>query len=198
MKYKLIVFDLNETLINTEETWDNVIPRAISNNYEFDKIYMKKISLKNTPENYAKYRNVVENSSNDFVNETVLFDGVEKVLFELKKRGIKMAILNGSKAKNTPAEEPEDKIDKKEKYLLDIFDKTGISNYINDFFLGIRHKVLKPSKEAFMLPLKHFKIDSHDAIMVGDREKDMMAKNFGYTTILFMSSFSDYMLKYFH
>ncbi len=34
MKYKLIVFDLNETLINTNEIWSLVIPRAISNNFD--------------------------------------------------------------------------------------------------------------------------------------------------------------------
>ena len=217
MKHKLIVFDLNDTLVDTSPALNYSLSKSMADEFnldfdfvmeswlssaegvwslpgidtkkkffeEFDRRFFEKIGEEDNEETWKRFRRAIENGDKLLEKEIKPFEGVLEVLQELKERGFRMAILNETKAKNTVVDEPEDEIDKKEEHLIAILENTGIAQYLDALFLGAKKRVLKPNKEAFDLPLKHFEIDSSQAIMVGDKDKDIMAKNFGYTSILF-------------
>ena len=47
-----------------------------------------------------------------------------------------------------------------------------LANYIDGFYHGDNLEVTKPDPRVFRLPLRHFKIDPHEAVYIGDARKD--------------------------
>ncbi|MBO4251760.1 MAG: HAD family hydrolase [Clostridia bacterium] len=100
--------------------------------------------------------------------KTKLFDGMDVVLKELKKRGYKLAVLSNKPQPST------DKV--YEKYLKE---------FHFDFVGGQSEKIkCKPDPAGALYELKTLGVDPKDAYLVGDGETDVMAAiNAGITCI---------------
>lgn len=213
---KLIIFDLDDTLLKTGDSYNNLLCSITSEIYSipiedvfkfkdeavkesannervkdrqdfydvFDELFLTKLGIEFTKENHLEFKKAIKKIDERFPLEVELFEDVINVLKKLKEKGIKLAILTGSHNKLKPVYDESYVCHRRER-LLKTFKETGLDKLIDQHFFTWDYKTMKPDREAFYLPLNHFNVSSEDTIMVGDKDKDLMAKNFGMTTILF-------------
>lgn len=171
---KAVIFDLDGTLLDTIDDLTDCINAMLDvfgyRNLDREKVRKiigsgaKKLIADSLPEKLSDeefvkrletYNRIYDASGSP---KTKLFDGMDKVLFELKKRGYKLAILSNKPQHST------DKV--YEKYLKD-FDF--------DFVAGQSEKIkCKPDPAGVNYVLETLGVKPDDAYFIGDGETDVM------------------------
>lgn len=170
---KLVIFDLDGTVLDTVEDIADCMNMAIS-------------ELGYKPRTYPEYRKVIGNDAPNFVrkllgdmpydkimyiwnyyipfvekygtNKTKVFDGIKEVCFALKERGCKIVAYT-----NKTPDELEPFIDK---FLKDL-------NF--DLIVGVGGtEDAKPSASGVEKVLKRFNVSAENAYIVGDGETDVL------------------------
>ena len=213
---KLLVFDINDTLLDSRNAYNEILIGLISDNYgisstlsgsiyrksekealkkqkymsekkfflEFHKIVLGNLGVELTMENLDNFSKLVSQMDDLFSNHVKLYPGVKGALRELRKKGWKIAALTGSRRGVDLAISKKQSI-KKMRRVKDSLAFTGIDNLIDKVFYAYSKGLLKPSKEAFMLPINYFDVDIKNTVFIGDTYEDIMAKDYGFETIHF-------------
>ncbi|MBR2498667.1 MAG: HAD-IA family hydrolase [Clostridia bacterium] len=172
--HKAVIFDLDGTILDTlKDIADNV--NLMLNHFGYPQLEHKEImqyigngarmlvkrSIKvelsegELDEKLAYYNKIYTSSPSD---NTCVFSGLREVLFALKQKGYKLAILTNKPQMTT------DKVC--EKYLKDF----GF-----DLVIGQRSGVpIKPDPTALLNMLDELDVNVNDAYFVGDGETDVM------------------------
>ena len=170
---KLVIFDLDGTLLNTLEDIKECLNIALEKfgyktlttpevlkrvGYGAKKLV--ELALGNpTPEELEKVFNVyVPLQAKCDNSKTVLYDGLDEVLVSLKRKGYKLAIVS-----NKPDS------------VTQIVCEQKLKKYGFDFITGNRPELFspKPDKSCVEYCLNSMGIDKKDAIYVGDSEVDV-------------------------
>ncbi len=169
MKYKMIVFDLDGTLLNTLEDL------KIATNYALKKYNLAPISLEDT-RNYIGngIRNLLIKASNNSENiddiiktfkqyyslhyndYTIKYHEIDKILLDLKNKGYKLGVLTNK--------------------VEDIAFKLINSHFsgIFDFVYGEVYNRLKKPDPTFLLEIiKKYNLNKEDILYIGDSEVDI-------------------------
>lgn len=179
MRKKLVIFDLDGTLLDTShDLMDSM--NGMLKYYGYPLISLQQTKqyigdgarnfvLRSLPENGKEFIDDALKRYNEIYNasgspKTRLYDGMEAVLQELKERGVLIAIASNKPQTST------DEIYKK--YL---------SGYAFDFIYGKRDGFdHKPSKECGEYILKTLNVTKDNCVIVGDGDADVVfAKNLG-------------------
>lgn len=175
---KLVIFDLDGTLLNTSEDLNDYMNESLKL-HGLPPITLKQTKkfIGNGAQKYAEravgdrkektlavlndYNRIYDSSSSD---KTVLYDGIDKLLTKLKKYGIKTAIVSNKPQSST-----------------DVVYNKFLKKYNFDFVYGHREKFAhKPSPDCVNYVLSVLNIDKSEAVYVGDSEVDALtAKNCG-------------------
>ena len=109
----------------------------------------------------------------------VPFEGVKETLRKLKKRGYELGIITNGR----------------EKKQWDKIIRLSISEFFEPVMVVISERVgfEKPAAKIFEEAIRRAKCVPHEAVMVGDKEEDMAAKNVGLKVIMYKrnGSFSE-------
>lgn len=191
MKYDLVIFDLDGTILNTLEDLRDSL------NYALDRMGFPERSLEEVRNFVGNgIRKLIERAlpqggddktveemlvlHRDYyqvhcVDKTRPYDGISEMLAKLKQRGIQLAVLS-----NKPDYAVKILCDK---YFPGIFDKAY------GFREGIERK---PSPEAVFALLEEFGVPREKAVYVGDSEVDVQtAKNAGLDMMIVEWGFRD-------
>lgn len=191
MKYDLVIFDLDGTILNTLEDLRDSL------NYALDRMGFPERSLEEVRNFVGNgIRKLIERAlpqgGDDKTVEEMLvlhrdyyqvhcadktrpYDGISEMLAKLKQRGIQLAVLS-----NKPDYAVKILCDK---YFPGIFDKAY------GFREGIERK---PSPEAVFALLEEFGVPREKAVYVGDSEVDVQtAKNAGLDMMIVEWGFRD-------
>ena len=175
-----ICFDLDGTLIDSYQT----IYKTTKKTLEFLKIaeplhekdFQNKIghhfldifSDLNIPViDLEEFINLYKGFYFEFINESILYEGAENVLDDLKQRDLKISLLT------TKAQDQADKI----------IDHFSLRKYFN-LVMGRRENVsIKPAAEPLLKICRELNVDVSKTLMVGDSELDInCGKNAGSKT----------------
>ena len=171
MKFKLIIFDLDGTLIDTLSDIEHIFNYVlIQNGYEErSKIFYKNnigngfenLLRKCLPDNFKGDFDFLANSVRDryeshLNTKTIVFDGITTVLEHLKKNKVKIAVISNK---------------------LHSLAIRSVETYFNSYEI----KVIgaeggfprKPSPDSTIHMLQHFNCHSSDALFVGDSIVDI-------------------------
>lgn len=170
---KLVIFDLDGTLLDTLEDIRECINVVLENNGY--KTLTKPEVLKCVGYGAKKLVYLAANNPDDETAEklfnqyvplqlksdnskTVLYDGLDKVLIELKNRGYKLAIVS-----NKPDSVTQPVVNQK------------LGKYGFDFVTGNRPELFnpKPDKSCVEYCLNTLSIKKEDAVFIGDSEVDV-------------------------
>lgn len=171
MKNKLVIFDLDGTLLNTIDDIKDALNKAITKlhkdeftlnevkhmvgsgvNILIERVVKKRdVSFDKMKELYMKYY------GEGCKNKTKPYDGIINMLSTLKKENIKIAVLSNKPQRDTKAT-----IDF---YFPSTFDKV----------YGQREGVnIKPSPDAVFEIMNEFEVDNTSCLYVGDSDVDVM------------------------
>jgi FMN phosphatase YigB (HAD superfamily) len=218
---KAILFDMGSTLLEFENsTWDVLRKLSTERGYEFLK--EKNLTLPNFEEfsgilsaEFFLARSEVEQSLKEMKFEKVIFDfftklnlntsdgiygsfleiyyepvtnqvtlvdGAEKVLKFFKEKNLKIGLIS-----NTIFPE---------KFHLRELKRFGLYPYLDAYFFSSQVGVRKPHPKIFQLALKKLKVDSSEAVFIGDRLQEDVggAQNVGMKGILKYHQGRDYTL----
>lgn len=171
-KFKLVLFDLDGTLIDTDKlifmSYYHIF-KKYRNDYKISfeemmnflgptlmdmfKIYFPN---ENHDEMIEEYRKYTMEHHHKFVNA---YSGAESVLKELRQVGVHIGIVTSKRKDVALYGLKEFNLDKYCEILIDCND---VKNF-------------KPDPEGINLALKYFNIDSKETLMVGDSKSDMLA-----------------------
>jgi len=168
-KFKMIGFDLDGTLINSIDVWLDLFKRVLKNfkiNAEereiknlFGKEY-KKIVYSLAPKEKAEEiieKIKQERKNNLFLNKFKLFPFTEKVLLNIRKKGIKIATISGN-----------------DREMNDFFINKFRLNKMVDFCICAGNvKKGKPEPDMILKVLEFFRIPKKEFIYIGDTSYDV-------------------------
>lgn len=168
-KYKCIIFDLDGTMLDTEEM--NMIPlqRLIKEELNKEIAYnellvyrayagkktLELLGFENIEKSYSKWVKYV----NEYENGAKLYDGFEEVIKGLDENGI-LCGISSSKTK--------------EQYEID-FLKTGLQKYMKSVVLAEDTENHKPHPDPLLKAIEILNIEPEEAIYVGDTIADYKA-----------------------
>lgn len=182
-KYKTIIFDLDGTLLYTLEDLKNSVNYALEQcGYQrrtledirhfvgngirrlVERAVPEGTDIKSTDKVFEIFREYYNLHATD---NTGLYDGVEELLYELKKKGYKLAIVSN-----------------KVQSAVDILREKFFNDTI-EISIGDREgKKKKPSPDAVLTVMEYFNASKEETLYVGDSEVDVMtAKNAGVDCI---------------
>lgn len=173
--YRAVVFDLDGTLVYTLEDLKNAINSALKNlGYSFcysledtkrligsgtKNLCRRAIDSLNPSEEEVEilFREFTKEYNMHQLDNASLYEGVMDVLIELKKRGIKVAILSN-------------KVDKNTKEIISHLCK----NFTFDYILGQTSIYpLKPDPTSLFKVIEEIKVKKEEVLYVGDSDTDM-------------------------
>jgi HAD superfamily hydrolase (TIGR01509 family) len=167
--YKLFIFDMDGTLINSVEKWADLFEDTLINFH----IDVPRDHLKTTfgreasetikmllPNGLAiKATSYFKAHQNEYIDTFEVFPSAKPIFEEIKKRGGNIAIATGNS-----------------RHLMHFFlHKFGLDPYI-DFYIcseDVHHG--KPNPEMLVRTLEHFNINPGDAFYVADSPMDLLA-----------------------
>ncbi|MCD8231591.1 MAG: HAD-IA family hydrolase [Clostridiales bacterium] len=183
MRYKLMIFDMDGTILDTLEDLTDSLnyalkksgmsERSLSEVREFVGNGIRKLIERAVPANTPidKVNRVTadfsENYRQNCANKTRPYDGIPKVLSSLRVRGVQTAVVSN-------------KVDFAVQQLcVQYFDG------LFDLAVGERESVRKkPAPDAIYAVLEHFGLEKKDALYIGDSEVDIQtAANAGMDCI---------------
>ncbi len=149
--YKTTIKALEELNINTsfpEQEFQNMI------GYHFIDIF-EALNIPNV--DFEEFIEIYKKRYFDFINESSLYEGLNKTLIEIKNLGIKISLLT------TKGQEQADKI----------INHFNLRKYF-DLVMGRRDGIAhKPSPEPLQIICRKLKIEPGNSLMVGDTELDI-------------------------
>lgn len=181
---KIVIFDLDGTLINSIEDLADATNYALSKNgysiHPLDKFYyfvgdgiLKLIEravpdgIKNKDEVFKVKKDFSDYYEKHFADKTKPYDGIQDVLKEISENGIIIAVASN----------------KAEEFTKKIIDNI-FTNQINMVVGQIDNIPKKPAPDMVHKILNYYNIDKKDAIFVGDTNIDILtAKNSGLTSV---------------
>ena len=186
MDIKAVIFDLDGVIVSTDEyhykAWKKIadeediyFDREINERLRgVSRMESLEIVLENSKRNYSMDEKIklAERKNNfyisllDNLNSTDILDGVMKVLDNLKKNNIKIAI--GSSSKNTEL----------------ILNKIGLYNYFDAIADGTQIKNSKPDPEVFLLALRKLGVEPSECLVVEDADSGVEAALSGEMKVL--------------
>lgn len=182
--FKLAIFDLDGTLVNSIEDLANAANKALKEcgfpTHSLEKYYyfvgngVKNLIERALPENSKSEENFVkvqtlfaENYAKDYITKTYIYDGILELLQEFKKLEIKLAV-----ASNKPD-------DFTKKIINEIF-PNGLFDLVRGNTKGVPHK---PHPQIVENIMSQISIDKKDCIFIGDTNIDIQTgKNAGLKT----------------
>jgi|WetSurMetagenome_2_1015567.scaffolds.fasta_scaffold74386_3 phosphoglycolate phosphatase len=172
MKKKSVIFDMDGTLVNSSVTLANAI------NYVREQLYLPRLKSEdilsrvndhsiNPAEYFYKSKSFLpihekffsEYYSEHHGKELELYDGIMDMILELKKRGFKIAIATNAYRKSA----------------LESLSHLGIIEHFDSVVCFDDVGRGKPEPDMLHKILDDFNIAKHEAIFVGDGERDKMA-----------------------
>jgi len=167
-KYKLVIFDFDDTIGHLTIRWSDVkkelLEWAGKNGAGMDpKLHVVVISneLSELPEGKKKVVEVFAKYEGDCVKKKnyLMFPSMVELMKEVKKAGSKMAIATGNNVKT----------------VSDILKKEKLDSLI-DLIVGIDSvRLSKPDPETLEIIIKKLGIEKKDAIFIGNSNYDVMA-----------------------
>lgn len=177
--YKAVIFDLDGTLVYTLEDLKNSINSALKKlNYPFSysleetkrligsgtkNLCRRAISSLNPQDEEVEilFKEFTREYNEHQLDNASLYDGVMDVLIELRKKGIKLAILSN-------------KVDKNTKEIISHLCK----DFTFDFILGqTTIYPLKPDPTSLFKVIEELKVENDEVLYVGDSDTDMKTGN---------------------
>lgn len=168
-KYKGIIFDLDGTMLDTEEM--NIVPlqRLIKEELNKDISYkdllkyrayagkktLELLGFNDIEKSYSKWVKYV----NEYESGAKLYKGFDEVIKKLDKNGV-LCGISSSKTRD--------------QYKID-FLKTGLQKYMKSVILAEDTKNHKPHPEPLLKAVEILNIDPKEAIYVGDTIADYKA-----------------------
>ena len=181
---KLIVFDVDGTLIDTDDiilaTWKEVFSKFKDESFKYDDNLILTFSGPTIKDTMSKYLPEYDfEYMRDQYNEITrkyyeslarLFDGEKEVLEQLHKDGYKLAVLTNKNRERT-------------EYCLNKFNIFGLFDYVVS---SDDVKETKPNPEGLLKILSNYKdIKKDEVIVIGDTDYDYLtAKNDSINAIL--------------
>lgn len=172
MKKKSVIFDMDGTLVNSSVTLANAI------NYVREQLYLPRLKSEdilsrvndhsiNPAEYFYKSKSFLpahekwfsEYYSAHHGRELELYDGIEEMILELKNREFKIAIATNAYRRSA----------------LESLTHLGIVEYFDSVVCFDDVGKGKPEPDMLYKILEDFSIESHEAIFIGDGERDKMA-----------------------
>ncbi len=174
---KAVIFDLDGTLVNSiydlAEACNYALEKVGETPYELDKyryfvgngipvLIERVVNGKNRPDLYDEVFKIFNDYySVHYVDKTKAYDGICDLLWYLKEKGLKIAILSN----------------KAHRFSVEVTEKVFGKNYF-DLVLGLRDGVpAKPEPDAVFEILNHFNLTADDCLYVGDTGGDMQTGN---------------------
>ena len=175
---KLVIFDLDGTLLNTSEDLNDYMNKALELHglppitLEQTKKFIGNGARKYAERAVGTFKDKTDGVLNDYNRiydssdsaKTVLYDGIGNLLTKLKKYDVKIAIVSNKPQSST-----------------DVVYNKFLKKYKFDFVYGHRENFAhKPSPDCVNYVLSVLNIDKSEAVYVGDSEVDALtAKNCG-------------------
>ena len=173
---KTILFDVDGTLIDTEETiiksWQKTLKETL--NIEApaeDLFYVLGIPGTKAVKKYAKDEKqarkllkIWEQNDHDMFHYSKIFSGIEPLLRQLKNQNIKLGIVTS-------------RTDAELKLALDNF---AIEKYFDTFITASQIKLHKPDPDPILKAIEVLNINSNDTIYVGDSIYDFQCARNAY------------------
>lgn len=191
MKYEVVIFDLDGTLLETLEDLYQSVNYALTENglplrtrkeiREFVGNGLRNLMIRSTPDNSSveTIDKVHESFKRHYINHsadsTAPYDGIIPLLKKLKSEGVKIAVVSN-------------KDDEAVKALCDKF-----FGGLLDLTLGNRPDIQrKPAPDSVLYTLDYFGANKENAVYIGDSEVDIeTAKNAGLPCITVTWGFRD-------
>ena len=172
---KAVLFDLDGTLANTLNDLGNSVNCTLkkygypTHSLESYKLKvgggMRNLIHKSLPESDRNeetelklLKDFLDYYSKHFVDETVLYEGIEPLLHKLKEKGMKLAVVT-NKAQD----------------MTDLLLKKLFSDDTFDYILGKREGIpTKPDPEPAFIVIDKLNVNSDECIFLGDSGVDML------------------------
>lgn len=176
--YGTVIFDFDGVVIHSREVQKCAFGACFRTVYGEDSIVpMREFfmqggdSLQNIFKRFGISEELMElyyKISREKIHEIQVFGGMDQLLGELNKKGVKCGLCTGKDRKRT----------------LEILEYCGLRNYFQAIVCSDDVEHPKPSGESLLLALKQLNADHTNAVMVGDGVNDILcAKEAGVESI---------------
>jgi HAD superfamily hydrolase (TIGR01662 family) len=152
---------------------------------EFNKRFLTKILGSFEKDKGVEFEEILKEMKDLAPVKLKTYPYVNEILKELKEKGYKLAILTGTWEKKIESFNDPEYAAKKREILEKLLKNSGLDQIIDRLFITYEHATVKPDPKAFQMVLEHFNISPEEAIMIGDKEADMLASKIGISPILF-------------
>lgn len=189
---KWIFFDIDNTLYETNQLAEEARKNAVN------AMISAGLPVNSVSETYKKLKKIIEQYSSNYeehFDRLVEEFNVEKEKYNIIAAGV-VAYHNTKFELLKPSIEMVDTLrELKKKYKLGIISngrsvkqrekliRLGIQNFFNIIIISEEAGFEKPNSEIFKKAIEEAGCNAEEAVMVGDREEDMSAKNIGMKTI---------------